>query len=110
MRAEYPDQKLFLNIEPLDENAPNYDQRCRRKAFYERNGLSCLDYQVREAGVTYEMMTYGEYVTRDEYEEVMRVMYGSLLYKIIKAHVKCKCTGKEICDMAKMVKIMKKER
>ena len=84
VRAEYPDQKLFLNIEPLDENAPNYDQRCRRKAFYERNGLSCLDYQVREAGVTYEMMTYGEYVTRDEYEEVMRVMYGSLLYKIIK--------------------------
>ena len=83
-RAEYPDQKLFLNIEPLDENAPNYDQRCRRKAFYERNGLSCLDYQVREAGVTYEMMTYGEYVTRDEYEEVMTVMYGSLLYKIIK--------------------------
>mgnify|MGYP002768939630 FL=1 len=84
VRTEYPDQKLFLNIEPLDENAPNYDQRCRRKAFYERNGLSCLDYQVREAGVTYEMMTYGEYVTRDEYEEVMRVMYGSLLYKIIK--------------------------
>ena len=73
VRAEYPDQKLFLNIEPPDENA-----------FYERNGLSCLDYQVREAGVTYEMMTYGEYVTRDEYEEVMRVMYGSLLYKIIK--------------------------
>ena len=59
VRTEYPDQKLFLNIEPLDENAPNYDQRCRRKAFYERNGLSCLDYQVREAGVTYEMMTYG---------------------------------------------------
>ena len=84
VRTEYPNQKLFLNIEPLDENAPNYDQRCRRKAFYERNGLSCLDYQVREAGVTYEMMTYGEYVTRDEYEEVMRVMYGSLLYKIIK--------------------------
>ncbi len=23
VRAEYPDQKLFLNIEPLDENAPN---------------------------------------------------------------------------------------
>lgn len=84
VRKQYPDVKLFLNIEPLDDDAPNYEQRCRRKAFYEHNGLNCLDYQVREAGVTYEMMTYGEYVTRDEYEKVMTVMYGRHLYKLIK--------------------------
>lgn len=82
---KYKDVKLFLNIEPLDRNAPNYEQRCRRKAFYNKNGLDLLDYQVREAGVTYEMLTYGEYVTRKEYEEVMEVMYGSVLYnKVIK--------------------------
>ena len=43
-----------------------------------------LDYQVREAGVTYEMLTYGEYVTKQEYEEVMTVMYGVPIYKIVK--------------------------
>lgn len=84
VHSKYGDVKLFLNIEPLDETSPNYEQRCRRKAFYERNGMSLLDYQVREAGVTYEMMTFGEYVTIDEYEDVMKVMYGRLLYKIIK--------------------------
>lgn len=84
VRENYPGVKLFLNIEPLDRNAPNYEQRCRRKKFYERNGLTCLDYQVREAGVTYEMMTYGEYVSKDEYEETMQVMYGRRLYKLIK--------------------------
>ena len=84
VRKRYPGVKIFLNIEPLDENAPNYEQRCRRKAFYERNGLTCLDYQVREAGVTYEMMTYGEYVSRQEYEDVMILMYGRFLYSIVK--------------------------
>lgn len=80
----YRDVKLFLNIEPLVETAPNYEQRCRRKAFYERNGMSLLDYQVREAGVTYEMMTFGEYVTKEEYAEVMRVMYGKALYALVR--------------------------
>ena len=84
VHQKYKNTKMFLNIEPLDKDAPNYDQRCRRKAFYNRNGMDLLDYQVREAGVTYEMLTYGEYVTKQEYEEVMTEMYGSLLYKIIK--------------------------
>lgn len=84
VHKRYPGVKMFLNIEPLDENAPNYEQRCRRKAFYERNGLVCLDYQVREAGVIYEMMTYGEYVNRQEYEDVMTLMYGRLLYSVVK--------------------------
>lgn len=84
VHRKYSDVKLFLNIEPLDETADNYEQRCRRKRFYERNGMELLDYQVREAGVTYEMMTFGEYVTKEEYEGVMQVMYGRLLYKIIK--------------------------
>lgn len=84
VHQKYKNTKMFLNIEPLDKDAPNYAQRCRRKAFYNRNGMDLLDYQVREAGVTYEMLTYGEYVTKQEYEEVMTEMYGSLLYKIIK--------------------------
>ena len=84
VHQKYKNTKMLLNIEPLDKDAPNYDQRCRRKAFYNRNGMDLLDYQVREAGVTYEMLTYGEYVTKQEYEEVMTEMYGSLLYKIIK--------------------------
>lgn len=84
VHQKYKNTKMFLNIEPLDKDAPNYDQRCRRKEFYNRNGMDLLDYQVREAGVTYEMLTYGEYVTKQEYEEVMTEMYGSLLYKIIK--------------------------
>lgn len=84
VHERYRDVKLFLNIEPLDEAAPNYEQRCRRKAFYERNGMSLLDYQVREAGVTYEMMTFGEYVTKEEYAEAMRVLYGKALYALVR--------------------------
>lgn len=84
VHEKYGDAKLFLNIEPLDEDAPNFEQRCRRKAFYERNGMGLLDYRVREAGVTYEMMTFGEYVTKEEYADVMKVMYGKALYALVR--------------------------
>ena len=34
------DRRLFLNIEPLDEDSDNMAQRMSRKRFYERNGFS----------------------------------------------------------------------
>ena len=40
----YPRNRMILDIEAEDPTAPNYEQRVRRKAFYERNGycdISC---------------------------------------------------------------------
>ena len=56
----------------------------KRKAFYLRNGFEDLQYTVREAGVTYEMLSFGGPVSRREYEQVMQVLFGRLLYFLIR--------------------------
>lgn len=77
-------KRLFLNIEPLDPKAQNYAQRVKRKAFYLQNGFEDLQYTVREAGVTYEMLSFGGPVDRQAYEQVMQALFGRFLYFFIK--------------------------
>lgn len=77
-------RRLFLNIEPLDPTAENYRQRVKRKAFYLQNGFEDLQYTVREAGVLYEMLSFGGPIDRQEYEQVMRALFGRFLYFFIK--------------------------
>jgi ribosomal protein S18 acetylase RimI-like enzyme len=48
IKAEKPGQRTVLNIEPLDEKAPNAEQRRKRLAFYERNGFQRE--RIRRAG------------------------------------------------------------
>lgn len=84
IQEKYADKRVFINIEPLDKTAPNYEQRIKRKEFYERNGFSSMEYTVREAGVTYEMMTFGGKVSKEEYTQVTERLFGRLLYILIK--------------------------
>lgn len=84
VRERYKGKRLFLNIEVVDPQAENYEQRRSRKVFYERNGFEGLDYRVREAGVPYEMLAVGGYVTKEEYESVMEQIFGKILYRFIK--------------------------
>ena len=101
-------KRLFLSAFPREERPPMWmlTRRCRQgKAEFSAVvdgdrfvGLTyvigndrvktlmflAIDDDAREAGVTYEMLTHGEYVTKQEYEDVMTVMYGAPLYKIVK--------------------------
>lgn len=58
--------RMFLNIEPPDEECDNREQRVRRLAFYERNGFSqAWRFSVRE-GENYLVMCRGEAITPEE--------------------------------------------
>lgn len=60
------DRRLYLNMEPLDDCAPNASQRVARKAFYERNGLRDNGNVVTPQGETYAMMSWNGPVTAEE--------------------------------------------
>ena len=51
---------------------------------YQKNGFEILDYKVREISTTYDMMSCGGYVSKTEYEEVMALYTGKVLYFIMK--------------------------
>lgn len=42
----YNDKRLFLNIEKVDPSADNYEQRVKRKRFYEKNGFKNTDFEI----------------------------------------------------------------
>ena len=85
LKEEYKDKKLFLAIEPLDENANNYDQRVKRHGFYIKNGLKDLPYKIKEDSVVYSIMGT-EVVYKDEYEALIQNYLG-FLYKFVDMNI-----------------------
>lgn len=67
----YDGQQLFLALETLDEAAPNYDERVKRRNFYMHNGLRPVDCQITEGGVTYDVMGTSEHLEPGDYIEMM---------------------------------------
>ena len=56
IRKAHAGRTAVLEIEPMLADAPNYAQRVRRLAFYERNGFSRADYVLREDEMDYEVL------------------------------------------------------
>ncbi len=72
----YDGMRLFLAIEPVEEGVPNYDERVRRRKFYLRCGLRCLDSYVREGSMVYELIGSGGRVSDEDYCGLMRDYLG----------------------------------
>ena len=87
LKMRYKGKRIMLNIEELDESAPNAQQRVRRKVFYERHGFESADFRVVESGAIYEVMVYGGVCTSDEYKTALRILKGSVLNIFIRSKI-----------------------
>lgn len=78
-------KEITLNIEPLDKNVANYEQRVRRMEFYRRNGFSDTGYRLVDVTGTYVVLSTAATFDVAEYEKAIRRI-GMNLYqpKIIK--------------------------
>lgn len=77
LRERYADKTVFLEIESTKaENAPNRAQREKRKAFYLRNGLSCMPFRAVEFGVEMEILTFSGEVTFDDLHRLYKSVFG----------------------------------
>ena len=79
LQSKYQNKRIFLCIESMDPKADNYEQRLKRKAFYERNGFEMLTFTLREGLVTYDTMavaTRNPKVTKKECQELMLHFFG----------------------------------
>lgn len=72
----YSDKRLLLNIESLDPATPNYEQRVKRKKFYEKNGFRNADFEIETDEVTYEILYFGGIVSEDEYHDLFDSYLG----------------------------------
>ena len=67
----YPGIPQLLEIEPVTREAPNYQQRVRRLAFYERNGFTVTNMLTHEADQTYRVLARGGVVSPGRLEEAL---------------------------------------
>ncbi|MEZ3496188.1 MAG: hypothetical protein K1V97_01250 [Lachnospiraceae bacterium] len=77
LRERYAGKTVFLEIESTKEtDAPNREQREKRKAFYLRNGLSCMPFRAVEFGVEMEVLTFSGEVTFDDLHGLYQSVFG----------------------------------
>lgn len=67
----YPGIPQLLEIEPVTREAPNYQQRVRRLAFYERNGFTVTNMLTHEADQTYRVLARQGLVSPERLEEAL---------------------------------------
>ena len=83
IKEKYKGYNILLNIENIDKNAENYEQRIKRKKFYIKNGFKDLDYTLTKLEYIYEVLGYGENIKKQDYNEIMEYFFGKVIYKII---------------------------
>lgn len=87
LRERYPDKRIYLAREQLDETAENYPQRESRHRFYLANGFQDWGTRIKEGPVTYDVMGIGNPVTPPEYRKLMYGWAGRLTGLFFKAYM-----------------------
>ena len=76
LRQQYAAKGVFVEIECLYEDADNYEERCRRKQFYLRNGMAEMHTTAKLFGVDMELLGYDCQLNFEEYQAFYRENYG----------------------------------
>ncbi len=71
IKARYPDKVGTVDFEMPDEQAPNREQRLRRRGFYLRNGFRETGVFLRYFGVEYEAFATKP-ISKERFAEMMR--------------------------------------
>lgn len=85
--ALYPEKRMVLNIEEVNEQAKNYQQRIKRKAFYEKNGFISTGYLVKEPDQMQEMLIRGGSISKQEIELMYKELLGNIIGSLIRPRV-----------------------
>jgi len=88
MRQIYEGKGIFLEIEEVDENAENYEERKNRKKFYLSNGMTEMNVYVELFGVDMELLGYGCSLSAEEYKNFYRENYNEWAASHIKSRKK----------------------
>ena len=84
IKAQYPNNRIVLNLEILDECAENSEQRIRRRAFYVKNGYEDANIITNVHGNTLDTLVWGGATTIEELQVLLKKFTGFLFGFFIK--------------------------
>lgn len=87
IKERYPDNRIILNIEVVDETAGNYEQRVTRRNFYVRNGYKSSTFLYKDRWGLYEVMIHGDKVDKEEFYALLKNFAVPLLFSVFKPHI-----------------------
>jgi len=90
----YPDFRIVLGVEMIDENAENNAQRIKRKRFYERNGFRETDYMLQYRDLKVEFLLFGDSFDIEELYAIFRKsgwLIGGFIATMWKSVIRKKC-------------------
>lgn len=83
LKDMYPDKRIFLAREMLDENSGNYEQRVRRRNFYLKNEFEDWPLRMREFVMLYDVMGMGERISSEEFGELIAHWSNRFIKKMV---------------------------
>lgn len=75
LQEKYADRRFFLEIESVYMEADNLEERCRRKHFYLKNGMTEMNVMAKVWGTEMELLGHNCQVTYDDYYSVYQRNY-----------------------------------
>lgn len=80
MKDTHSEKRILLNIEKVDETSENYQQRFKRKKFYEKNGFQNTEFEIETEDIVYEILYSGAIVHEYEYN----LLFKSYLNRVFR--------------------------
>ena len=87
IKEKYPDNRIILNIEVIDETASNYEQRVTRRKFYTRNGYQNSELAYKDRWGLYEVMINGDKANKEEFYGLLKRFAGAILFSVFKPQI-----------------------
>lgn len=84
IKTRYPNNKIALNLQVLDEGAENSEQRIKRRAFYEKNDYKDTGIITTVNGNTLNTLVLGGTATIEELQTLFKKFTGILFGFFIK--------------------------
>lgn len=79
---QFPDKKLVLLIEALDDHAENKEQRIARRRFYLKNGFTSSELFIHGSSGKMEVLNYGGTVSSTDYLNLQKYALGNLFFRL----------------------------
>lgn len=86
LKNTYAKKEIIINIEPLDDQAENHEQRLKRLAFYEKNGWQLTEHHLTIEGQTFAVMSQSGQLNETNYLDLFASFsLGLVKVKLTKA-------------------------
>ncbi|TVT27721.1 GNAT family N-acetyltransferase [Salinicoccus cyprini] len=74
IKEQYPDHQIVLDIESVDENADNLEQREARKQFYLKNGFNETNFNVAFKSMLMDVLCSSETLDEPNFRKLLSMM------------------------------------